>query len=43
MELNKLINAGARLVCDKIVVSLKNTNRNSKPGWDIRQETQIRN
>ena len=43
VELNEVISAGAKLVCDKIAVPLKNKNRNSKPGWEIRQETQIRN
>ena len=36
-ELNELIYAGAKLVCDK------NMNRYSKPGWEIRQETRIGN
>ena len=40
-ELNVLIYAGAKLVCDKIGVPLKNMNRNSKPGWEIWLETQI--
>ena len=34
-ELNKLMYAGVKLVCDKIGVPLKNTNRNPKPGWEI--------
>ena len=42
-KLNELIYAGAKLVCKKIRVPLKNTNRNSKPGWEIRLETKIRN
>ena len=42
-ELNELIYTGAKLVWDKIGVSLMNTNRNIKPGWDIRLETSIRN
>ena len=42
-ELNQLIYAEAKLVCDKISVSPKITNRNSKRGWEIRLETQIRN
>ena len=41
-DLNELINAGAKLVCEKIEVSLKNTNKNSKPGWEIRLEMQIK-
>ena len=32
-ELDELICARAKLVCDKSGVLLKNTNRNSKPGW----------
>ena len=31
-KLNEQIYAGKKLVCDKIGVPLKNTNRNSKPG-----------
>ena len=42
MELNKQIYAGVKLVCEKIGVLLKNTNKNSKPGWEIRLEIQIR-
>ena len=32
-----------KLSVKKIGVPLKNTNINSKPGWEIRLETQIRN
>ena len=32
-ELNELIYAGAKLVYEKIGVSLKNTNEKSKPKW----------
>ena len=35
IELNELINARAKLVCDKIGVLLRNSNRNTKPGWEI--------
>ena len=42
-RLNKLIYDGGKLVCDKIGVPLKNMNRNSKPGWEIRPETWMRN
>ena len=42
-ELSELIYAGAKFVWDKIDVPLKNTNRNSKPGWEIRLEREIRN
>ena len=42
-DLKELIHAGAKLICEKIGIPHKTTNRYSKPGWDIRQETQIRN
>ena len=42
-ELNELIYAGTKLVCTKIGVPRKNTDGNSKLGWKIRLETQIRN
>ena len=42
-KLNELIYAGAKLICEKIGLPFKNTNRNSKPGWEIRLEMQIRN
>ena len=42
-ELNKLIYAGAKLVCEKIVFISKSTKKKSKPGGEIRLETQIRN
>ena len=42
-RIKKLIYAGVKLVCAKIGVPLKNTIRNSKPGWEIQLETQIRN
>ena len=41
-ELNELIYAGAKLVCEKIVIPSKITKKQSKPGWDIRLETQIK-
>ena len=31
-ELNELIYAGAKQVCDEIIILLRNTNRNTKPG-----------
>ena len=40
---NEQIYAGAKLVCEKIGLRQNKTNRNSKPGWEIRLETQIRN
>ena len=42
-ELHELIYAGAILIFEKISVPPKNMNRNSKPWWEIRLETQIRN
>ena len=41
-ELNELIFAGAKLVCEKVRAPLKSTNKKSKPGWEIRLETRIR-
>ena len=42
-ELNELIYAGAKLVCEKIGILSKSTKKESKLGWEIRQETQKRN
>ena len=42
-ELNELIYAGAKLVCEKIGVPSKSTKKQSKPGWEIRLETRIKN
>ena len=42
-ELNDLIYAGAKLVCDIIGVPPKKTSKKpSKPGWEVRLETQIK-
>ena len=41
-ELNKLIYAGMKLVCEKIGVPLGNSNRNTKAGWEIRLEGQVK-
>ena len=41
-ELNELIYAGAKLVCEKIGIPSKSTKKQSKPGWEIRLETQIK-
>ena len=41
-ELNDLIYAGAKLVCGKKRVLLKNTKKDSIPEWKIRLETQVR-
>ena len=43
MELKELIYAGAKLDCEKIGVPKKNLKRNSKTGWEIELEMQIRN
>ena len=34
-ELNELIYAGTKLVCEKIGIPLKSTKKKSKPGWEI--------
>ena len=41
-ELNDLIYTGAKLVCEKIAVPSKSMKKQSKPGLEIRQETQIK-
>ena len=38
-ELNELIYAGAKLVCEKTEVPSKSTKKQSKPGWEIQLET----
>ena len=42
-ELNELIYAGAKLVCEKIGILSKNMKEKSKAGWEFRLETQIEN
>ena len=42
-ELNELIYAGAKLVCEKIGVPSKNMKEKSKLGWEFRLETRIEN
>ena len=42
-ELDKLIYAGAKFVSEKIGIPSKSTKEKSKPGWEIRLETQIKN
>ena len=42
-DLNELIYAGAKLVCENIGIPSKNTKAKSKPGWEFRLETQIEN
>ena len=39
-ELNELIDAGAKLVCEKIGIPSKNIKKKSKPGWESCLETQ---
>ena len=39
-ELNELIYAGAKLVCEKIGIPSKSTKKQSKSGWEIRLKTQ---
>ena len=39
-ELNELIYKGAKLVCENIGIPSKSTKKQSKPGWEIRLETQ---
>ena len=42
IELNELIYTGAKLVCEKIGIASKSTKKQSKPGWEIRLETQMK-
>ena len=42
IELNELIYAGAKLVCEKIGIPSKSAKQKSKPEWEIRLETQIK-
>ena len=42
-ELNDLIYAGAKLVCEKIGVPSKSSKKQSKQGWEVRLEIQIKN
>ena len=41
-ELNELIYAGTKLVCEIIGIHSKSTMKQSKPGWEIRLETLIK-
>ena len=41
-ELNELIYAGAKLVCEKIGITSKSTKKQLKPLLEIRLETQIK-
>ena len=35
-ELNELIYAGEKLICDKIGIPFRNPNRNTKPVWKFK-------
>ena len=41
-ELNELIYAGAKLVCENIGIPSKSSKKQQKPGWEIRLESQIK-
>ena len=41
-ELNELIYAGAKLVCENIGIPSKSKKKQQKPGWEIRLESQIK-
>ena len=41
-ELNDLIYEGEKIVCEKIGVPMKTRERKSKPGWEVRHESQIK-
>ena len=41
-ELNELIYAGAKLVCENIGIPSKSTKKQQKPGWEIKLESQIK-
>ena len=41
-ELNELIYAKVKLLCEKIGIPSKSTKKQSKPGWEVRLETQIK-
>ena len=42
-ELNELIYAGAKLVCEKTGIPKKALRKISNPGWEFQLETQIKN
>ena len=42
-KLNELIYAGAKLVCEKIGIPSKSMKEKSKPGWEFRLGTHIKN
>ena len=41
-KLNVLIFSGIKLFNDKIHICIRNQNRSSKPGWEMRVERQIK-
>ena len=41
-ELNELIQAGAKLFCEKVGIPSETKKEKSKPGWEFRPETQIK-
>ena len=41
-ELNDLISAGEKLLCEKIGIPLKTTDRKWEPGWELRLESAIK-
>ena len=41
-KLNELIYEGAKLFCEKSWIPSKSTKKESKPRWEIRQETQTK-
>ena len=43
IELRSLIYVGAKLVCEKVGLPMKNKNKMTKPRWEIKLKTQIRN
>ena len=42
-ELNELIYAGVKLICEKIGILSESTKEKSKPWWEIWLEKQIKN
>ena len=42
-KLSELIYAGAKLVYEKMGIPPKSTKKKSKPGWEIRLDTQMKN
>ena len=42
-KLNEIFSAEAKVICEKVGILSKSTKKKSKPGWEIRLETQIKN